>query len=338
MTSEQESATIGAGAAARASWPPLRRERCFRTAFSWLMVGARGSSSRRVIACLSASVIGGTGAGVRAEPPTGDQAEDEVVEGQPPRRSARISPRPPRPARPGRDAPHSTIRTPGGPEPRRSFTATRPSRGTSGRTAPTPSAIVSDALPAPTTRTRRTSSRSNVRSPIRRRTPVPPERLTGEAACVPGGDPGVEDPPGRAPERGEVSHARSARRAGRARTGSRSGLPARRKALEPLARVQEHVVRLRKAEADLRAPELRVRVERRARHRGHAHLLDEVHGEGRVVRQAVALEEVRAFREDVVRALRLERAEPRLVELAAQKIAPGLVARPGASRSRSPAG
>ena len=57
-----------AGDAARASSPPLKRERCLRTAFSSLIVAPAASSSR-VSACFSSSVTGGAGAGVSAEPP-----------------------------------------------------------------------------------------------------------------------------------------------------------------------------------------------------------------------------------------------------------------------------
>ena len=169
ITSERRSATIGAGWAARASWPPLSRERCFRTAFNWLIV-APHSRRRRVTACFSASVIPGTGAGVSADPPpemrqrtrSRDRASPAI---------RRISAEAASPRASGIGCPDSTIRTPGGPEPRRSFTATRPSRRTSGRTAPTASAIVSDAFPAPTTRMRSTRSRSNVRPPTRSRRP-----------------------------------------------------------------------------------------------------------------------------------------------------------------------
>ncbi len=57
-----------AGAAARASWPPLSSERCLRTALSWLIVAPAARRSL-VTACLSPSVTGGAGAGVSAEPP-----------------------------------------------------------------------------------------------------------------------------------------------------------------------------------------------------------------------------------------------------------------------------
>ena len=48
----------GAGCAARASWPPFSRERCFRTAFSSLIV-APDSRRRRVTACFSARLTPG---------------------------------------------------------------------------------------------------------------------------------------------------------------------------------------------------------------------------------------------------------------------------------------
>ena len=68
MTSERISEISVAGAAARASCPPLNSDRCLRTAFSSLIVAPAPSSSR-VVSCFSASVIGRTGAGVSAEPP-----------------------------------------------------------------------------------------------------------------------------------------------------------------------------------------------------------------------------------------------------------------------------
>ena len=67
-TSESASVTTVAGWAARARRPPLKRERCLRTAFSSPIV-APASSSSRVTACLSPRLIGDAGAGVRADPP-----------------------------------------------------------------------------------------------------------------------------------------------------------------------------------------------------------------------------------------------------------------------------
>ena len=68
MTSDKMSAMSRAGAAARANCPPLKSDRCLRTAFSSLIVAPAPSSSR-VVSCFSASVMGRTGAGVSAEPP-----------------------------------------------------------------------------------------------------------------------------------------------------------------------------------------------------------------------------------------------------------------------------
>ena len=68
ITSERSRAATRAGAAARASCPPLSSEQCLRTALSWVM-SAPAARRRRVMACLSPSVIGGAGAGVSAEAP-----------------------------------------------------------------------------------------------------------------------------------------------------------------------------------------------------------------------------------------------------------------------------
>src|SRR5687768_5407402 len=90
-----------------------------------------------------------------------------------------------------------------------------------------------------------------------------------------------------------------------AMTASRALRGNRAELLQALAGFLEHVVRLRKAEADPRQAELRVRVQRGARHCGDADLLDEPHGEGRVVGEPQRLDEVRGIREDVVRPARL---------------------------------
>ena len=67
-TSEIISVSSVAGKAACASWPPLIRLRCLRTAFiSWMV--APQASRPRVRICLSASVSGGAGAGSIADAP-----------------------------------------------------------------------------------------------------------------------------------------------------------------------------------------------------------------------------------------------------------------------------
>ena len=105
--------------------------------------------------------------------------------------------------------PDSTIRTPARTRAPALLHGDEALQGASGRTVPTPSAIVSEALPAPDDEDAPHTVEIERAVPDPETTPVPPERLTGEAVCVPGGDPGLEDPPGPAPERGEVSHART---------------------------------------------------------------------------------------------------------------------------------
>ena len=68
MTSESSRDSTRAGAARRASWPPLMREMCLRTALiSWM--GAPQASSSRVMACFSSSVMPSAGRGMSAEAP-----------------------------------------------------------------------------------------------------------------------------------------------------------------------------------------------------------------------------------------------------------------------------
>ena len=68
ITSESSSASTAAGAARRASCPPLMREMCLRTALiSWML--APQASSRRVVACFSSSVMGVAGSGSSADAP-----------------------------------------------------------------------------------------------------------------------------------------------------------------------------------------------------------------------------------------------------------------------------
>ena len=153
----------GAGCAARASWPPFRRERCFRTAFSSLIV-APASRRRRVTACFSARLTPVTGAGVRAEPPP-EKRQRTKSSGPAARASRRISSPAASPRASGIGCHASTTRTRRGPGSRRSFTATSPSTETPSSTVSVASAIIPEALPAPTTTTRRTRARSKARSP-----------------------------------------------------------------------------------------------------------------------------------------------------------------------------
>ena len=78
MTSESSRDSTRAGAARRASWPPLMREMCLRTALISWMVAPQASSSR-VVACFSSSVMPSAGRGSRAEAPPEIEAEHEVV-------------------------------------------------------------------------------------------------------------------------------------------------------------------------------------------------------------------------------------------------------------------
>ena len=68
ITSESAKVRTVAGAAARASCPPFRSERCLRTVLSSPIV-APAASRRAVSRRFSSSVIGGAGAGRSAEPP-----------------------------------------------------------------------------------------------------------------------------------------------------------------------------------------------------------------------------------------------------------------------------
>src|SRR5207249_2773694 len=68
ITSESASVTTVAGHAARARSPPLKRERCLRTALSSAIV-APAARRRRVTCCFSSSMTGGAGAAASADPP-----------------------------------------------------------------------------------------------------------------------------------------------------------------------------------------------------------------------------------------------------------------------------
>ncbi len=68
MTSESSRASTRAGAANRASWPPLMSEMCFRTVLIW-WIFAPHASRILVTACFSSRVIGGAGRVRRAEAP-----------------------------------------------------------------------------------------------------------------------------------------------------------------------------------------------------------------------------------------------------------------------------
>ncbi len=157
ITSDRSRAMTRAGAAARASWPPLNTEQCFRTALSWLM-SAPAASRSRVTACLSASVMGGAGAGVNAEAPpemsTSTRSRSPAL-----RASARISRAAARPRSSGTGCPASAsrIRRVGARWP--SFTTTRPSLARSPHASSTAAAIAPEAFPAPRTSRRPTGGR-----------------------------------------------------------------------------------------------------------------------------------------------------------------------------------
>ena len=68
MTSESSRDSTRAGAARRASCPPLMREMCLRTALISWMVAPQASSSR-VVACFSSSVMPSAGRGRSADAP-----------------------------------------------------------------------------------------------------------------------------------------------------------------------------------------------------------------------------------------------------------------------------
>ena len=157
ITSESSSACTRAGAAARASWPPFSREQCFRTALSWLML-APAASSRRVMACLSASVMGGTGAGVRAEPPP-ETRTSRRSSAPADSASARIRWAAASPRASGTGCPASIRRTRDVRARYPSLTTTRPSAMRSPRAASAAAAIAPEAFPAPTTSTRPRAAR-----------------------------------------------------------------------------------------------------------------------------------------------------------------------------------
>ena len=104
---EQQGAHAGRIGQARASWPPLMREICLRTAFiSWIL--APQASSSRVVSCFSSSVTGSAGSGSSAEaPPEIRQINPgpRRVRRRPPRGDPRRKPR--RRSGRARDAPHS---------------------------------------------------------------------------------------------------------------------------------------------------------------------------------------------------------------------------------------
>ncbi len=67
-TSDSMRETTVAGWASRANWPPLRAERCLRTALISPMAAPQRSSAP-VMACLSARETSSAGRGISAEPP-----------------------------------------------------------------------------------------------------------------------------------------------------------------------------------------------------------------------------------------------------------------------------
>jgi hypothetical protein len=74
-TSEMMSASIRAGQAAAASWPPFTRERCLRRMFI-SPIGAPEASSASLTACFSASVMPPAGRTRSAEPLVEEMAEE----------------------------------------------------------------------------------------------------------------------------------------------------------------------------------------------------------------------------------------------------------------------
>src|SRR5215470_9972429 len=178
----------------------------------------------RVISCLSPSVMGGTGAGVSAEPPP-ETRTSRRSSGPADSARARISRAAAAPRSSGTGWPASRSRTlrVGAVYP--SFTATTPAAMRSPQISSAAAAMAPEALPAPTTSTRPRGS-----SGISRRARATSGRTSGGST-------------------GEL--------------------------LQPPSRLDQHVVGLGEAEADLGPPEILGRVERGAGHRGDADLLHE---------------------------------------------------------------
>lgn len=77
-TSETITLTTPAGAAVRASWPPLKRDRCFLTALSSAMVAPLRSSSSRHLLHVFQSDAGHRGRR-QGTGPACEQTEDKIV-------------------------------------------------------------------------------------------------------------------------------------------------------------------------------------------------------------------------------------------------------------------
>src|SRR6266481_1113061 len=158
-----------------------------------------------------------------------------------------------------------------------------------------------DALPAPTTRTR---PRAGLSMPA--------------STCVTSGRTSPAASAASKMERADSLRVKSGASMGR--RGSVGQL------LQPPSRLDQHVVGLGEAEADLGTPELLRRIEGRPGYRGHADLLDGEHGELVVIGALVFGQPVRDVRQDVVGPPRLEGSEACLLDLGEEQVAPRLIA------------
>ena len=162
-TSEIASVTLAAGASARASCPPLIRDRCRRTTLISAMV-APLATSWRVTATLSSRVSPAAGLASRAEaPPVSSTMKPSPARGLPTKSKTAAAAR--ALASSGNGCPASSCRHTRSDSAWPCLTITRPSSMRAASTASTPRASEAAALPAPITRRRapRAASGSNTR-------------------------------------------------------------------------------------------------------------------------------------------------------------------------------
>ncbi len=172
-TSERRRLTTVAGWASLASQPPLKPERCLRTALISRMVAGDLITRASVTALLSSRETPSRGRGIRLEPPPEiRQRTRSPSSASLTRRRMRLVPSTPASSGMGWLAPWSLIlrvlyrpRAPWG-------TFTRPSVTRSPRTPSRASAMGPPAFPPPTTRMRRTPPRSRERPPTSSRSPL----------------------------------------------------------------------------------------------------------------------------------------------------------------------
>ena len=187
MTSESMRATTRAGAAARASSPPLIAERCLRRALISSMVAPQ-ASRRRVVSCFSARVRPSAGAGSRAEPPPEKRPRTSAL-GSKSASNSSWRRAPATPASSGTGCPASKISTRVNGSAWPYLVLMAPQSMRSPRIASAAAAMAAVALPAPTRRRLEMVSREKRSEPQRNSPPVTARawwrQRPGSAAATP---------------------------------------------------------------------------------------------------------------------------------------------------------